>query len=212
MKKLDELGKPVTNEEIDDVIRDHKTIDGEVRSDDAFEVIVRTNFGLSMSEYRRMIMLSLAKKKYSVEIDERAANVVKSIKDDLGTTDNLKDVSGKYVNNDIVSFESLSEAVESSNLDSGRALTAYLLKDVGDVSEPFVSKNGDGYYFVKLTAREGNKVKYDSVWIRFTEFDKVMEQIRSENKVEEYIDVELSNAAEEEGASEKDENEELEIE
>ena len=35
MAKLEELGKPVTDEEIDEVIEDHKIIDGEKRSDEA---------------------------------------------------------------------------------------------------------------------------------------------------------------------------------
>ena len=75
------------------------------------------------------------------------------------------------------------------------------LKNVGDVSERFVSKNGDGYYFVKLTAREGNSVKYDSVWVRFTEFKNVIEKIRSDSKVEEFIEVEAGASNDENDAS-----------
>ncbi len=204
MAKLNEIGKAVTDDEINAVVDEHKTIDGQKRSDSAFEGIVRMNFGLSMDEYRRMIMLSLAKKKYSVEIDTRAKNVVDEMRKELESSKDLKGVAEKYKNNDIVSFETLSEMVDSSNLDSGRAAMAASLKEVSDISEPFVSKNGDGYYIVKLTAREGDKVKYDSVWIRFTEFDKLMQQIRSENKVEEYITVEASTGVEEEQATEKD--------
>ena len=66
---------------------------------------------------------------------------------------------------------------------------AMSLKEVGDVSKRFVSKSGNGYYFVKLTAREGSKVKYDSIWIRFTELDKVLDGLRSDNKVEEMIEI-----------------------
>ena len=94
-----------------------------------------------------------------------------------------------YKENDIFSFESLSEMVDVTNLDFGRATMAMSLKEVGDVSKRFVSKNGNGYYFVKLTAREGSKVKYDSIWIRFTELDKVLEGLRADNKVEEMIEI-----------------------
>ena len=95
--------------------------------------------------------------------------------------------------------------VDSTNLDSGRAAKAMSLKDVGNVSEAFVSKNGDGYYFVKLTARENNKVKYDSIWVRFTEFDKKMQEIRNDNKIDEYIEVEAGDESKEEQPTEKEE-------
>lgn len=205
MAKLEEMGKPVTESEIDAVINEHKTIDGEVRTDAAFESIISTNFGLNMSEYRRLIKLSLAKKNYAMEIDSRARDLTEQIAKDLETSKDLKKIAGKYENNDIVEFESLTEMVESSNLDSGRAATASMLKAVGDVSNRFVSKNGDGYYFVKLTARDGDKVQYDSIWVRFTEFDKLMKQIRADNKVEELIKVEAGDEnREESGATEKD--------
>lgn len=198
MAKLEALGKAVTEAEIDTVINEHKTIDGEVRSDDAFSGIVRSNFGLDMNEYRHMIKLSLAKRNYSAEIDSRANSLVESIVEDLKTTKDLKALGEKYKNNDIMEFESLSELVDSDNLDSGRAAAAYALKEVGDVSSAFISKNGDGFYFVKLTAREGDRVQYDSIWVRFTEFDKVMNKIRADNKVEEYITVEGGAEIEEE--------------
>ena len=199
--KLEELGKSVSESEIDAIIKEHKTIDGETRSDEAFSGIVRTNFGLDMNEYRRMIKLSLAKRNYSVEIDTKANQLVEAITKDLKTSKDLKAIAKKYENNEIMELESLTELVDASNLDSGRASTAFGLKEVGDVSEKFLSKNGDGYYFVKLTAREGNRVQYDSVWIRFTEFDKRINQIRSDNKVEEFITVDSGAEVEEESQS-----------
>lgn len=198
MAKLEEMGKPVTESEIDTVIKEHKTIDGETRSDEAFSGIIRTNFGLDMGEYRRMIKLSLAKKNYSAEIDKRANQLADAITEELESSKDLKAIAEKYKNNEILELESLTEPVDSNNLDSGRAAAAAALKEVGDVSEKFVSKNGDGYYFVKLTAREGDRVQYDSVWIRFTEFDKAMNKIRADNKVEEYITVEAGAEIEEE--------------
>lgn len=198
MAKLEEMGKPVTEAEVDAIIKEHKTIDGETRSDEAFSGIVRSNFGLDMSEYRRMIKLSLAKKNYSAEIDKKANQLADAITEELKSNKDLKAIAKKYENNEIMELETLTELVESNNLDSGRAAAAAALKEVGDVSEKFVSKNGDGYYFVKLTAREGNRVQYDSVWIRFTEFGKVMNQIRADNKVEEMITVEAGAEVEEE--------------
>lgn len=205
LSKLEEMGKSVSDEEINEVINEHKTIDGEVRSDSAFSGIVRDNFGLSLDDYKRMIKLSLAKRDYSAEIDSRAKSLVDDIKKKLEGEKDLAKIAENYKENDIFSFESLSETVDATNLDSGRAAKAMSLKDVGDVSDVFISKNGDGYYFVKLTAREGSKVKYDSIWVRFTEFDKKMQSIRNDNKIDEYIEVEAGDESKEEEPTEKEE-------
>lgn len=190
LAKLGEMGKSVSDDEINEVIDEHKTIDGEKRSDSAFEGIVRENFNLSISEYRRMLMLSLAHKNYAAEIDENAKKIAAEIEAKLEAGVDLKDIADAYKDNDVVSYESLSEMVDASNLDSGRAAMAMSLDEVGDVSKRFVSKNGDGLYFVKLTKRDGNKVRYDSIRIRFTEFDKRMKKIREDGKVKEYISIE----------------------
>ena len=188
--KLEEANNKVTDDEINEVIHDHKMIDGEERSDVAFSGIIRENFGLSMDEYRDMIRMTLSKKKYAESIDKNAQKMAKEVQAaiDGGERDFAK-IEEAYKENDIFSFESLSEMVDATNLDSGRAAMAMSLKEVGDVSPRFVSKNGNGYYFVKLTAREGSKVKYDSIWIRFTELDKILDGLRKDNKVEEMIEL-----------------------
>jgi len=189
LAKLNEMGKGVTDEEIEAVIEEHKTIDGEMRSDSAFEGIVRDNFGLNIADYMRMIKLSLARKNYAAEIDERAKKLVSEIKEELKSTSDFSKIAEKHKDDEIFSYESLSEMVDVTNLDSGRAAAAMKLKKVGDVSEPFISKSGDGYYFVKLTEREDSRVRYDSIWVSFTEFDIQMQRMRDDNKVEEYIEL-----------------------
>ncbi len=188
--KLAEANNKVTDEEIDEVIHDHKMIDGEERSDAAFQGIIRENFGLSMDEYRDMIRMTLSKKKYAESIDKTAQKMAKEVQAAInGGEKDFAKIEEAYKENDIFSFESLSEMVDATNLDSGRAAMAMSLKEVGDISPRFVSKNGNGYYFVKLTERDGSKVKYDSIWIRFTELDKVLEGLRADNKVEEMIEL-----------------------
>ncbi|MBR5418900.1 SurA N-terminal domain-containing protein [Candidatus Saccharibacteria bacterium] len=189
LAKLNEMGKGVTDEEIEAVIEEHKTIDGEMRSDSAFEGIVRDNFGLNIADYMRMIKLSLARKNYAAEIDERAKKMVAEISEELKSTNDFAKIAEKYKNDGVFSYETLSEMVDVTNLDSGRAAAAMKLKKVGDVSEPFISKSGDGYYFVKLTEREDSRVRYDSIWVSFTEFDIQMQKMREDNKVEEYIEL-----------------------
>ncbi len=190
LAKLDENGISVSDKEIDDVIENHRTINGERRSDEAFRGIVKDNFGLSINEYKRLILLSLAKKKYSVEYDNEAKRIVADVRTKI--EENGGDVSAAvsdYTATGAAVAESTDGLVDTSNLDGGRAMVASKLENIGDVSQPFVSSNGDGYYVVKLTGKEDGKVGYASAWVRFAEFDELMAKIREEGKVAEYIEI-----------------------
>jgi parvulin-like peptidyl-prolyl isomerase len=68
---------------------------------------------------------------------------------------------------------------------------AKTLGNEGEVSKAFVSKKGDSYYIVKLTGKKDNKVSYESIQVRFTEFNKKIDEIRENNGVKEYIDLSL---------------------
>ena len=106
----------------------------------------------------------------------------------MATETDLEKVSLAYAGNDSVSYE-LVEGVDTNNLDSGRAAMAASLEKVGDISDYFVSRNGDGYYIVKLNAREDNKVSYTSIWVRFKWLDDEMAKLRKEGRVKEKIEL-----------------------
>jgi len=172
----------------------HKSIDGEMRGDEAFEGIVQDNFGLSMAEYRRLIMLSLAKKKLSIETDTDALDAAKSVEEALEKhKNNFSKVADELKDNDLISYEPAGNAVEVSNLDSGRAEVAMGLEKVGDVSERFVSKNGDAYYYVRLVAKDDKKVSYETISVRFSRIDNEMRKLRDEGKIKEKIKVEIED-------------------
>ncbi len=198
MALLEEMGKSVTSEEIDEVVNKHRMIEGEMRSEASFAGIVNENFGLTLTEYRRLLELSLAKKKISVETDTKARELAGQISEALKANNDMVTLMQSYAESNEVAYESTDSAVGIDNLDSGRAEKAFSLENVGDVSEPFVSSNGDGYYIVKLTAKSENAVSYESIWIRFTMFDEKMAQIREENKVREFVKVNSEIPAEEE--------------
>ena len=198
LAELKERNLTVSASEIDEIIDGHKSINGEKRSDEAFEGIVRDNFGLSMSEYRRLVMLSLAKKKLSIEIDEDAKKAADQVEAALQANKNdFAKVADAMKNNDLVSYEPAGNAVDATNLDSGRAEVAMKLEKKGDVSERFVSKNGDGYYYVRLAAKEGGKVSYETISIRFSKIDNDVQKMREEGKIKESIEVKVEESNEE---------------
>lgn len=195
LEELKNRNLTVSASEIDEVIDSHKSINGEKRSDEAFEGIVRENFGLSMSEYRRLVMFSLAKKKLSVEIDEEANKAADQVEETLRANNNdFAKAVDALKNNDLISYEPASNAVEASNLDGGRAEMAMKLEKKGDVSERFVSKNGDGYYYVRLVSKEDGKVSYETIAVRFSKVDANVQKLRDEGKVQEKIEIQVEES------------------
>lgn len=180
----------VTEEEISEVVEEHKTIAGEKRSNEAFEGIISDNFGLTLREYRQLVRLSLAKKKLSIHIDAEAKTTIEAVAKALAENGNdFGKVAEMFSENDLVSYEETGDDISSSNLDGGRAAAAADLPALGAVSGYFVSKNGDGYYIVKLTARNEDKLGYQSIFVRFSAFDKKIQELKNNNKIKEYIEL-----------------------
>ena len=214
--KMKELNITITDEELDAVIEEHKIVDGEKRDDAVFETVVRDNFGLSLKEYRHLLELSLARKKVAEAMDSDAKALVEEVKVKLAANGNdFEKMGNEYGMNELFNYEKV-EGVSIANLDGGRAKAASELEENGAVSDWFVSKNGDGYYIVKLVEKTDGKVSYESIWIRFSMLANELQKIRDDKKIEEYIKIDLKEtpgteipdtdveATDEPGAEEKD--------
>ena len=133
----------MSDEMVNELMVEHRTVDGVERSEEAFAGIIKDNFGLSLDEYRRMLYLSLVEKEVSVSLDEEALALKLEIESILGNgSDDLAGIADSLGEN--VVYSETGGMVEEMNLDGGRASVAAGL-ELGEVSEGFVSKNGDGY-------------------------------------------------------------------
>ena len=189
LKLARELDIEVSDEMVNELMVEHRTVDGVERSEEAFAGIIKDNFGLSLDEYRRMLYLSLVEKEVSVSLDEEALALKLEIESILGNgSDDLAGIADSLGEN--VVYSETGGMVEEMNLDGGRASVAAGL-ELGEVSEGFVSKNGDGYYFVKLLDRADGQVNYASLWVPFSAFDKKLAEVEEEGKVKVYIELEF---------------------
>ncbi|MDO5481207.1 MAG: SurA N-terminal domain-containing protein [Candidatus Saccharibacteria bacterium] len=177
----------VSNEEIETAFSAHQSAGGSNRSRESFLKVLSDSFGMSESEYHRQLYLSLLTKKVETEIDLTAKSTAGTISQKLPEAENdftkLMELLGE---NTPVSYESTGEKVSILNVDGGRAGKAHSL-EVGEITGPFVSDNGDGYYFIKCTDKSETEVAYESLFIPFTELDSRLENLRLDNKIEEYI-------------------------
>ena len=183
-----ELGLEVTDEEVAATFDEHRRVGGAERSEDSFLKVLSANFGLSKREYQRMLYLALMRAKVEQEIDveanKLAEKTVVEIRAQGGDFEKVREVLG-----DKVEYMTTGELIDNKNVDGGRAAMAMRL-NVGEISDKFLSSNGDGYYFVKTLAKTETQVAYASLYIRFTEFDRRVAEVRAQGGVKEYIDFE----------------------
>ena len=186
-KLAKELGITVSDDEVNAAVERHRTAGGVERSQETFVRVLQDNFGLSLSEYKRMIYLSLISEKVSEEIDKVASSTVAEIQNYLSDGISLKDISDRL--GEKVFYEETSGMVDRMNIDGGRATMAMTLEK-GKTSERFTSTSGDGIYFVTLIEKTESAVNYASIQVPFTELKSRLEQIRKDNKIEEKIIIE----------------------
>ena len=180
-----EKGIAVSSEEIETEFKRHMNIGGIERSEESFMKIISDNFGLSKSEYERMLYLNLIKSKVEVATDSHANEIANKVEQILKESDyNYAAVHEAL--GDEIEYQETGGMVSAQNIDGGRASEAYKLEP-GQNSGKFISMNGDGYYFVKLIKKTESEVNFISIKVPFTEFKSHFEQLRADNKIIEYI-------------------------
>lgn len=189
LKLSKELGISVSDKEIDEAVEKHRKAGGVERSQETFIRVLQDNFGLSLSEYRRIIYLSLISEKVSEEIDKVASSTVAEVQNYISEGKSLKEISSLL--GEKVTYEETGGLVDRMNIDGGRSTMALTLSN-GETSGRFVSTSGDGIYFITLIEKTESTVNYVSIHIPFTELKNRLEQIRKDNKIEEGITLEES--------------------
>lgn len=186
VKLGEERGVVVSDAEVDKAFDEHRKVGGVERSEEGFLKILRDNFGMSKAEYRRMLYLTLMRAKVAQAVDETALMQAAEVERLLKENDN--DLRKTVDSIEGVDYEETGRLVDNMNVDGGRSTVAMTL-EAGQVSERFLSSNGDGYYYVKLVDKTSSEVNYGSLKIVFSEFDKMVANLYATDKVEAYIDL-----------------------
>ena len=182
-----ELGLSVAEEEIDQAFDEHRKVGGVERSEEAFLKIVQDNFGMNQREYRRMLELTLMKAKVEQEIDETAQAVAAEVETMLNENGGDMAAVAESLGGQ-VEYEATGQLVDNMNVDGGRSNKAMTLEP-GQVSERFLSNNGDGYYFVKLVEKTETQVNYESIKVKFATFAERVAQLYEEGKVKNLVEI-----------------------
>ena len=182
-----ELGISVSDKEISEVFDAQRKTQNTELTESALYKIAADNYGLLPNEYRRMfIELPLLRRKVTTQIDKNADKLKNEVSKYLSENSNNFSKAVEYFGDKIE--YSKPGKVRKTNIDGGRSKIAAGLK-VGEVSKPFISNSGDGYYIVKLIEKTDNEVSYESIKIKFTEFNKQLEQLEKDGKIQKYIKI-----------------------
>lgn len=182
-----EMGITVTNEEVDQAFDEHRKVGGIERSEESFLKILSDNFGMSKSEYRRMLYLNLMKVKVAQAVDKTATETATEVERLLSEKNgDFLEVAAEL--GERVQYEETGALIDNMNVDGGRSTKAMTL-EAGQISEKFLSNNGDGYYYVKLNEKTDSQVNYASIKITFTEFDLMILKLYEDDMVKEYIEL-----------------------
>lgn len=182
-----EMGITVTNEEVDRAFDEHRKVGGIERSEESFLKILSDNFGMSKSEYRRMLYLNLMKVKVAQAVDKTATETATEVERLLSEKNgDFLEVAAEL--GERVQYEETGALIDNMNVDGGRSTKAMTL-EAGQISEKFLSNNGDGYYYVKLNEKTDSQVNYASIKIAFTEFDLMILKLYEDDMVKEYIEL-----------------------
>ncbi|MBQ6410159.1 SurA N-terminal domain-containing protein [Candidatus Saccharibacteria bacterium] len=177
----------VSDEDVEAEFERHLNLGGTERSEESFVKIVEDNFGLSKSEYKRMLELSLLKAKVEEKIDKKAAEIADKVEKMLAENGGNYPAVAEALG-DQISYEETGGFVSAQNIDGGRASEAIKLEP-GQQSGKIVSINGDGYYFVKLIAKTDTEVNFVSIKVPFTEFAEQFEKLREDGKITEFVEL-----------------------
>ena len=182
-----ELGVTVTDEEINKMFEEHRKVGGVDRSEEGFLKILQDNFGMSKSEYCRMLYLSLMKAKVSEAVDKDARETADKVEAELKANGNDLRLAAEKLNL-LDDYEETGRLVDNMNVDGGRSTKAMTMEP-GTVSERFISSNGDGYYYVKLIDKTNSEVNHASLKINFSTFDEMVAQLYADGEVEAFIEI-----------------------
>lgn len=182
-----ELGIVVSDEEVKNAFDEHRRVGGAERSEESFLKVLNTNFGLSKSEYERMLYLSLMRAKVEQKIDDQANRTAQTVAEMIASGRGYVDIAGELAGQ--VEYEETGGLIDNKNVDGGRSGVASGL-EIGGHSGKVLSSNGDGYYFVQLLEKTETQVNYASLFVKFGEFDKRLSEVREKGQVKEYIIIE----------------------
>lgn len=188
-----ELGLTVNDEELEALLQYSRQLsEGEI-SQSTHDSAILGYYGWSQDEYRYFMGRQLLRQKVAYEIDDKAKQALESIQAVLSAPGNhdMTEIAQNASKDYGIDVDfGTSGWVAVGNRDGGLTSSAAKL-DKGQISGSIRPVTGDGYYFVRLIDSNDLEVSYEFIHIPLTAFTNRVENLFSDNKVNEFINIDI---------------------
>lgn len=181
----------VSEQDIDTVIEQQRnTANGKI-SQETYDASSRMMYNWSPSDYRQAVRRSIVRARVAFAVDKtadelqrKAAGLVASSNGEFAKIATQLGGSGR--SKPQVGDSGLINLASSYN---GLAVSEIAKLEPGKPSGAIKSTTDSGYYFVKVNEKNDSKIRFTYLYIPLTELTKQVAQLKSDGKVQEYIDV-----------------------
>lgn len=183
----------VTNADLETFLKQQRQAsDGEV-SEATYNSVIQDYYGWSPEEYRDAMKHKLLRQKVSFAVDAQAATQSEDLKKAItsGATDLQKLTDDTNTASGTKLQFMPATTVPLTNRDGGLALAAAALTP-GQISNTVTTTAGNGYYYVKLIEKNDAQLRYEYVFVPLTEFQAMLEKLRKDDKLTQFISIEES--------------------
>jgi len=181
----------VSEQDIDTVIEQQRnTANGKI-SQETYDASSRMMYNWSPSDYRQAVRRSIVRARVAFAVDKtadelqrKAAGLVASSNGEFAKIATQLGGSGR--SKPPVGDSGFINLASSYN---GLAVSEIAKLEPGKPSGAIKSTTDSGYYFVKVNEKNDSKIRFTYLYIPLTELTKQVAQLKSDGKVQEYIDV-----------------------
>lgn len=189
-KIANEKNLNVTSAELESYLKLQRQSGDSDVSESTYNAVILDYYGWSPDEYQQAMKTKLLRQKVAFAVDEQAKTVSDKVATLVTASNADLNAIATTVNAETDKAATFwpSAWVPLDNQDGGLATTAAKL-EAGQVSKAIKTTAGDGYYFVKLLEKNETQVRYEYIQVPLSTFDNMLEKIKADNKVTQYIDI-----------------------
>jgi len=181
-------GLTVSADEVNKALDALKQADNGTLSADAVKSSAQQVFGMTERDTRSQYRNSILRGKVAFAIDDEAKSHVEAIQAKLVEKKSLKDIAAQLNKEQKNAVQyGVSGLISKTSVFNGVRVAKIAALKKNETSGPIKSVTNDGYLFVRMLSANDKQVNFEFVHVPLTKFDSVIQALKDDGKVHEYI-------------------------
>lgn len=179
----------VTEEDVDDFITKERNTANGVVSQETYDASIQMLYNQTPEDYRIIIANGILKNKVAFALDDKALTVTNQALEDAQKAkgDFAKVAKALQASSGSRVLAGQSGLVNNTSKYGGLRVSEVAQLDVGEMSDILKSETDDGYYIVKVAAKNDTQTNFTYIHIPLTQMADDLVQFKKDGKVKEYI-------------------------